>query len=452
MQRLKGYFQDFGLIKFKAGKNQVFQLKKQNATGETVTSFKYLTDFSFSASEISQSFDAEIVFVGYGYKDEKNAYNDYKNVDVKGKIVLMMAGFPGYLDRESEAFKKFSNDNNQSAYYLSRSKRNWALEEGAIGIIEHNTGYNAQDNWATNYPLRFESRGYEGDVPLSIREYSIRAIGNKLNPSLLSINLSNRAINEIIKDSKVNFTAFEEAAKKKMKPASVAIPNSKVHIYTDVESEIIKARNVLGMIEGENLNDIIVIGGHYDHLGIRKGFIYNGADDDASGVVGMLTIARAIKATGKKPKRTIIFAAWTGEEKGLLGSKHFVETFKPLDRITYNLNMDMISRNNPEDKKGNQLTMKVTKGNDFFEQLTFQNIEKYKLNLEVKYNPIDAGTQSGGSDYTPFCAEYIPFFSFNAGFDPNYHHYDDEVSTLNWEKMLTIVKLGFLDIWDLANY
>jgi Zn-dependent M28 family amino/carboxypeptidase len=206
------------------------------------------------------------------------------------------------------------------------------------------------------------------------------------------------------------------------------------------------------MIEGENLNDIIVIGGHYDHLGIRKGFIYNGADDDASGVVGMLTIARAIKATGKKPKRTIIFAAWTGEEKGLLGSKHFVETFKPLDRITYNLNMDMISRNNPEDKKGNQLTMKVTKGNDFFEQLTFQNIEKYKLNLEVKYNPIDAGTQSGGSDYTPFCAEYIPFFSFNAGFDPNYHHYDDEVSTLNWEKMLTIVKLGFLDIWDLANY
>lgn len=150
-------------------------------------------------------------------------------------------------------------------------------------------------------------------------------------------------------------------------------------------------------------------------------------------------------------KKTIIFAAWTAEEKGLLGSKYFVQSFKPLDRITYNLNMDMISRNNPTDSKGNQLTMKVTKGNDFFEEITKNNIKNFNLNLEVIYDPIDAGTSSGGSDYVPFCAEYIPFFSFNAGFDNNYHHYDDETSTLNWEKMLTIVKLGFLDIWDLAN-
>ncbi len=451
-QRIKGYFQDFSLIKFKAGKNQVFQLKQQNATGETITSFKYLTDFSFSSSEISQSFDAEIVFVGYGYKDDKNGYDDYKNIDVRGKIALLITGFPGHNDKNSDAYKKFNNSNNRSSYYLSRLKSEWAKKHGAVGIIEYYPESNVQDSWAKNYPLRYESRGYEGDTPLSTREYSIRNMGNELNLNPIRITLSNRVINEIIKNSKVDFNTFEETVKMKMKPASLTIPNLKVHIYTDVESEIIKARNVLGMIEGEDLNDIIVIGGHYDHLGIRKGFIYNGADDDASGVVGMLTIARAIKATGKKPKRTIIFAAWTGEEKGLLGSKHFVETFKPLDRITYNLNMDMISRNNPEDKKGNQLTMKVTKGNDFFEQLSTQNIEKYKLTLEVKYNPIDAGTQSGGSDYTPFCAEYIPFFSFNAGFDPNYHHYDDEVSTLNWEKMLTIVKLGFLDIWDLANY
>ena len=96
--------------------------------------------------------------------------------------------------------------------------------------------------------------------------------------------------------------------------------------------------------------------------------------------------------------------------------------------------------------------MKVTKGNNFFEQLTTQNIAKYKLNLKVIYNSIEAGTSSGGSDYVPFCTEYIPFFSFNAGFDPNYHHYDDETSTLNWKKMLTIVKMGYLDIWDLSNY
>lgn len=451
-QTLKSFFQDFNLIKFKAGKNQVFQLKRKDGANKYTQSFEYRTDFSFGSTEISQSFDAEVVFAGYGYKDEPNNYNDYKNIDVEGKIILILSGFPGHKDKNSEAYKKFSNNTNRSPYYLSRSKRNWAEAEGALGIIEYSSEYKPQDSWADNYPLRYDSRGYEGDKPMRTREYSMRAIGDELNPSLLRITVSNRLVNEIIKNSKVDFDSYEQAAMNKMKPASVPIPNLSIHVYADIESKIIKTRNVLGMIEGEDLNDIIVTGGHYDHLGIKKGFIFNGADDDASGVIGMMTIARAIKASGKKPKRTIIFAAWTGEEKGLLGSRHFVKNFKPLDRLSYNLNMDMISRNNSNDKKGNQLTMKVTKGNDFFEQLTTQNIENFKLDLEVKYNKIAPGTQSGGSDYVPFCAEYIPFFSFNAGFDPNYHHYDDEVSNLNWKKMLEIVKLGYLNIWDLANY
>lgn len=150
---------------------------------------------------------------------------------------------------------------------------------------------------------------------MTTREYSMRIPGDKLNPQLLRISLSNRTINEIVKDSKIDFSSFEKIAAEKMKPASMMIPNLRINVYADVESEIIKARNILGMIEGENLNDIIVIGGHYDHMGMHKGFIFNGADDDASGVIGMLTIARAIKATGVKPKKTIIFAAWTGEEK-----------------------------------------------------------------------------------------------------------------------------------------
>ena len=450
-QQAKGYFQDFSLVKSKSGTNQVFELKKVKGTTSNVQSYEYLTDFSFSTPEVSQSFETEIVFVGYGFIDKASAYDDYKNVDVNGKIVLMITGFPGHRDKNSAAFKKFGIDENLQPYYLSRSKQNWAKEHGAVGIIECNIEYNAQNNWHTNYPLRFESRGYEGDAPMSTREYAMRIPGNKLDSQILRISLSNRAINEIIKDSKIDFSVFEKTVKEKMKPASVVIPHLKVNVYADVESEIIKVRNVLGMIEGENLNDIIVVGGHYDHLGIHKGFIFNGADDDASGVIGMLTLAKAIKATGVKPKKTIIFAAWTGEEKGLLGSKYFAQSFKSLDRITYNLNMDMISRNNPTDEKGNQLTMKVTKGYDFFEEITKNNIKNFNLNLEIIYAPIEAGTSSGGSDYVPFCTEYIPFFSFNAGFDTNYHHYDDEASTLNWDKMLTIVKLGFLDIWDLAN-
>ncbi len=451
-KKVQSYFQDFSLIKFKGGDDQKLQITKTNGDQQTSINLKYRTDFSYGFSDISQNLETSVVFAGYGYVDIDNGYNDYKNTDVKGKIVLILSGFPGHKDKSSEAYKKFSNRENQISYYLSRNKRNWAIENGAAGIIEYNHDNNVQSQWSTNHPIRYESRGYEGDEPLSEREYSMRIPGKEFSPGILRISLSERAMNELIKNSGISFESFEALVQKKMKPKSQLIPNLKIKAQTDVESEIIKARNVLGMIEGEDLNDIIVIGGHYDHMGMNKGFIWNGADDDASGVIGMLTIAKAIKATGEKPKRTIIFAAWTGEERGLLGSKYFVQSFKPLDRITYNLNMDMISRNNPDDKKGNQLTMKVTKGNDFFEQLTKQNIEKFNLNLEVKYNPIDPGTSGGGSDYVPFCAEYIPFFSLNAGFDQNYHHYDDEVSTLNWGKMLTIVKMGYLNIWDLANY
>ena len=102
------------------------------------------------------------------------------------------------------------------------------------------------------------------------------------------------------------------------------IKNKKLHVKTCLEAKTIKCRNVLGMIEGKNPDEIIVVGGHYDHLGIHDGFIWNGADDNASGTVGVMTIAKAFMASGVQPEKTIIFAAWTGEEKGLYGSKYFV--------------------------------------------------------------------------------------------------------------------------------
>ena len=83
---------------------------------------------------------------------------------------------------------------------------------------------------------------------------------------------------------------------------------------------MIRARNVLGYIEGEDPSEAIVIGGHYDHVGKYSGFTYNGADDNASGTTGMLSLARAIHESGRKPAKTIVFAAWTGEEQGLCGS------------------------------------------------------------------------------------------------------------------------------------
>jgi hypothetical protein len=123
--------------------------------------------------------------------------------------------------------------------------------------------------------------------------------------------------------------------------------------YTSIELNTIadvqstKCQNVIAMIEGsEKPNEIIVVGAHYDHLGTYDGYIWNGADDNGSGAIGVVAIARAFMATGIQPKRTVIFANWTAEERGLFGSRHFVNTFKNIKQVKYYHNYDMIGRSN----------------------------------------------------------------------------------------------------------
>lgn len=113
-------------------------------------------------------------------------------------------------------------------------------------------------------------------------------------------------------------------------------------------------RNILGKIEGKNPNEIVIIGAHYDHIGydpmLDGDQIYNGADDNASGVQAVLQVARAFLATGEQPERTVIFAFWDGEEKGLLGSRYFAMNYPEIKKVKGYLNYDMIGRNNREDQ------------------------------------------------------------------------------------------------------
>ena len=109
---------------------------------------------------------------------------------------------------------------------------------------------------------------------------------------------------------------------------------------------------MLGVIEGNTPQEIVVVGAHYDHLGMDGNLvgdaIYNGADDNASGVAAVLQIAQAFLATGVQPARTVIFALWDGEEKGLLGPAYFVQSFREMAHIKGYLNFDMIGRNSDE--------------------------------------------------------------------------------------------------------
>jgi Zn-dependent M28 family amino/carboxypeptidase len=186
-------------------------------------------------------------------------------------------------------------------------------------------------------------------------------------------------------------------------------------------------------------------------MGMEAGKVWNGADDNASGTVGVIMIAKAVAATGVKPKKSILFCAWTGEEKGLLGSEYFTR-FPPMGKISdvkFYLNYDMIGRDAANDSEKKMAGMTFTNTFPKLEEWSKANIEKYKIDLEVSYRGNPAPT--GGSDYSAFTNNKIPVIAWMAAMHPDYHQPSDHVSLINWEKMHNIIRLGFLQVWDAAN-
>jgi Zn-dependent M28 family amino/carboxypeptidase len=227
--------------------------------------------------------------------------------------------------------------------------------------------------------------------------------------------------------------------------------SASVIVSTEVKTRRVRVRNVVAMIEGENPNEFVVVGAHMDHMGMEAGKVWNGADDNASGTVGVVMIAKAIAATGVKPKKSIVFCAWTGEEKGLLGSEYFT-MYPPMGKISavkFYLNYDMIGRDIATDTAKNKAGVTYTKAFPKLGEWTVGNLKKYNINLDVSIRSADA--PSGGSDYTAFTKNKIPIVAWMAAMHPEYHQPSDHVSLINWEKMQSIIKLGFLQVWDAAN-
>ena len=369
---------------------------------------------------------------------------------MKGKVIVRLSGYPGHRDHESEAYEKFHPEGRYAEYYLGREKNEIAEEKGVAGIIDIYPGYDASSRWTTNTPFRYNKDYYEGEENLSTYTYSFRIPGDSMSLSPLRISLSKRSAHEIFRGSGINVEDWEEQIKEKMKPDSKSLKGKSVYIKTNVESELVVARNVVGVIPGKDTSQAIVIGAHYDHLGMAMGYIWNGADDNASGTVGVMTIAKACMATGEKPEKTIIFAAWTGEEKGLLGSRYFAEhPYIPIENIKFYLNYDMISRDSEDDSLKNQCSMSYTAGNPFVEDNTNHFLKQYGIDLDIEMRPTTS--QGGGSDHSSFARKDVPFFYFMAGWHDEYHTPMDDIKLVNYQKMTDIIKIGFLNIWSMAN-
>ena len=228
-------------------------------------------------------------------------------------------------------------------------------------------------------------------------------------------------------------------------PDSIAKLKQGVHQKLDL-------RNILAKIDGKNPNEIVIIGAHYDHLGydpmLAGDQIYNGADDNASGVQAVLQVAKAFLATGEQPERTTIFAFWDGEEKGLLGSRYFAQAYPEIGKVKGYLNYDMIGRNNNE-ANPKHFVYFYTEAYPMFGDWLKNDIVTYDLQLEPNYRPWDKPV--GGSDNGTFAKLGIPIIWYHTDAHPDYHMPGDHGERCNWPKMVDITKASFTAFWKMAN-
>ena len=472
----RSYFQNIA-FKETLGRESSAEVTWKKGQMMKTKSFQANMDYSYSASE-SQTITAPVVFVGYGIQESSLKFDEYKNIDVKGKFVMMLSESPGKNDPESP----FNKDDLKEKYYPQRrmrrgggesfSKYNIARDLGAeaILLIENSprensdvarNALNAQriNDERTIYPVGRRRMSLEDNVRRTTSQRSIP-----------TIRISRSMTNAILEMAGQDIDTLKGKIEKTLQSQSQALEGMTFTIKSKVETKLVNSMNVLGYIEGsdpELKNEAIVIGGHLDHLGRRGDYIFNGADDDGSGSVGVMEIAEAFAKNPVKPKRSIVFALWTGEEKGLLGSTYYV-AYPFISKTYANLNLDMISRT--YDKES--LAARVMRRDKEAGKIVMEKIDENKyVNLSFDANTPAIGeiirannnhvglhisisaseTASGGSDHAPFARVKIPWAFFIAAMTEDYHQPSDTVDKINEDLMEKIIRLTYLAAFDLAD-
>lgn len=433
----KTYFQNYYLIKTSEGAEQVLKVITNEGNTEKTYFYTYSIDFTVRPVDRSIEVEAPVVFAGYGLRSEKLRHEDISKLDLNGKFILKISETPGYA-------KKTLSQSELTA--ASREFEITVREKGALGIIEFSPGQTIIRNRSSNH--NSETSPSENQLAEMPRvDYSLP--GNKNQESFFKIVVSSGTANDILGG---NGLVLDEYIKESEINSNAVIPvikNKRIYLKTSVKTETVKVRNVLGILEGTNPDQIIILGAHYDHLGMANGYIWNGADDNGSGTVGVMTIAKAFKESGIKPSKTIIFAFWGAEEEGLLGSRYYVENLQyPKKNLRLNVNFDMISRYVSENEP-KKVSMIYTESCSVFRTITEENIKKYNIDLDVDFQP--SKDPPGGSDHRSFVAEGIPVMRFKPGHREQYHTPDDETDSVNWDIMEKIIKISFANIWDLSN-
>jgi hypothetical protein len=392
------YFQEYNFISdVKLTDNNALTFNI-NGDKEKLELYKDFIPTTFSGKG---SIKAELVFAGYGISAPKLEYDDYANIDVKGKVVIVMRSTPEY-DKPRSEFDKFAS---------MRFKSNLAKEKGAVGIIFVN-GYFPKDSADNLVKFKYDRAAGEKDFPV--------------------VQVKRYFVDQLFKSQNLDFAEYQAKMKERKKPASFVIKNTGVDIATEIEELKSVDRNVAGYLEGTDpvlKNEYIVVGAHYDHLGmgiegsLYKGTepkIHHGADDNASGTAGVMELAEKFASINKDLKRSMIFITFSGEELGLIGSNYFVNNLPiPADKIDAMINLDMIGRLNDK-----ALTVYGTGTSSKWKKILNEE-NKYKFKLAFN----DEGF--GPSDHSSFYGKGIPVLFFFTGVHADYHRPSDEAKLIN---------------------
>jgi len=389
----------------------------------------------FGLTGQSPDVSAPIVFTGFGITAPEKNWDDYKNIDVRGKTVLVFAGAPWETDLDvvfgyDKLFGKLIN----------------AKAHGAAGFIYASPSFGREEPLSEAF-VRAIAHGHNMILPLETQEPGM---------SIPAILTSWDVVDQILGMSRVEFQSAEKLAEKmnvSKKPIWFKIPDLRFQV--DVRAVMVDkpVSNIIGLVRGadEKLGDeFVVFSAHYDHLGISTPVagdsICNGADDNASGTAAILELAEAFTSLpeGRHPRRSLLFLLVSGEEKGLYGSAYFSEhPTVPLSQVIANINIDMIGRSD------SSRVQVIAPGAESLYKTVLSVNKQIGLNVLPDQQP--QMRLIFLSDQYQFVRNDIPAVFFFTWLHPDYHQPSDEIEKVNFIDCEKITRLVFLTGLEVAN-
>ncbi len=382
-------------------------------------------DFEPFGFSDSGAVEAPVVFAGYGITDDEAGYDDYKDLDVRGKVVLALRHEPQQNDSTS-----VFNGTSWTQHALFRSKAMNAREHEAAALLVF-TGPGSE-GYAEDKLTRLD--GAEG-------------IGGG---GLLALHVKHAVAEAMLARAGINVREWTASVDKDLRPRSRPLDGETVALSVDVAKDRRSTENVVGMLPGTDPNaGALILGAHYDHLGRgnssslapdKIGEIHNGADDNASGTSALMELARVFGRTGPT-RRTLVFAAFSGEELGLLGSAYLAEHPPvPLTTVQAMINMDMVGR-----PKDDRITVGGIATSPEFAPLIRRVDEESPLTIATSKSGY------GASDHTSFYAKNVPVLFFFSGLHEDYHKPSDDWWKIDPEGIAEVTRAVYATTLDLAD-